>query len=119
MSFSVLSGYAAQYARGSAITSQDVGRGRGKLGGGVGCKGKGGVVMEGAGNERLERLEKGVWYLLLPGDGLGDSGGGMVDLSSRVMERMGREIRNQTQVSVVWDSAPVEGSRVVVGLMGK
>ena len=99
--FSVLSGYAVQCARGSAITSQDVGRGTGKLGGGVGCKGKGDVVIEGVGNERLERLEKGDWPLLLPGYRLRDPGDGMVDLSSRDMERMGREIRNQSQVSVV------------------
>ena len=40
-----------------------------------------------------------------------------MDLSSSVRERIGREMRNQSQVSVATVSAPVVGSVTVVGLM--
>ena len=100
-----------QWASGSANTNHEVGSGCGKFGGGEKRVGAGGV-----GNERFEDFEDGVWEMLSLDDGTGLLKGGLVDLSYGLMETMGRDMRNQSQVSVMRVSAPVLGSVAVVGL---
>jgi hypothetical protein len=102
------------------MTSQEVGIGEVKFGGGVGFVGMGRDSGHGRGEK--ERRVAGVLYCFgvlcceeeIP---LSSLEVGRVDVSFGSMVRTGREMRNQSQVSVVAAGFPVAGSNAAVGLV--